>query len=379
MLSKIILENFKSFKQKTVIDITATGCKILNDTNNTKQDILKGLLFIGSNASGKSTILKAFKFIFELLVVDRPVSFTNYISLIGKIENCKLKYEFKFKEDYIIYDIEFNSKGIINEKLYINTKLIISRSNNQAIYNKVDDLSITTEMSDNTLSAIRSIYFDTKFEEYPSLQLFMNYLNNSIYINQESKYILGKDSKEYKTYFENKGIEEFNKYLNEMKYNQRVNYVDKIRTKYYGMDFGDHINTNTKEVTFKRIDSDLELPYYMESAGNQTLVNILPKFIEVINNNGMIIIDEFHSSLHNILEERLINLFMNKSTGSQLFLVSHSTNLLTNLLYRPDQIYTVDYSINKGSYINRVSNFNPREAKNLEKMYLGGMFNGLPN
>ena len=67
------------------------------------------------------------------------------------------------------------------------------------------------------------------------------------------------------------------------------------------------------------------------------------------------------------------------SKDAQLLLVSHSTNLLTNNLLRPDQIYTVDFIDGKGSVLNRVSDSKPREAQNLEKMYLSGVFNGLPN
>ena len=70
---------------------------------------------------------------------------------------------------------------------------------------------------------------------------------------------------------------------------------------------------------------------------------------------------------------------MQNSKESQIFIVSHSTNLLTNTILRPDQIYTVDYIQGKGSKINRVSDSKPREAQNLEKMYLSGVFNGIPN
>ena len=70
---------------------------------------------------------------------------------------------------------------------------------------------------------------------------------------------------------------------------------------------------------------------------------------------------------------------MKNSKRAQLFLVSHSTNLLSNTLLRPDQIYTVDFIDGKGSRLNRVSDNKPREAQNLEKMYLSGVFNGIPS
>jgi hypothetical protein len=44
---------------------------------------------------------------------------------------------------------------------------------------------------------------------------------------------------------------------------------------------------------------------------------------------------------------------------------------------RPDQLYTVEFDSN-GSKIKRFSDEKPREAQNIEKMYLGGVFGGLP-
>ena len=123
---------------------------------------------------------------------------------------------------------------------------------------------------------------------------------------------------------------------------------------------------------------DVGLPMAMESEGNQTLVEVLPQILQAVKKNCMVIIDEFSSAFHNLLEEKIIKYFMENSNRSQIFIVSHSTNLLSNTLLRPDQIYTVDYVANKGSKINRVSDSKPREAQNLEKMYLGGMFKGLP-
>ena len=70
--------------------------------------------------------------------------------------------------------------------------------------------------------------------------------------------------------------------------------------------------------------------------------------------------------------------FMKKSKNSQLFIVSHSTNLLSNSIFRPDQEYAVDFT-NEGSIVNRFSNDRPREAQNIEKMYNSGCFGGKPN
>ena len=69
---------------------------------------------------------------------------------------------------------------------------------------------------------------------------------------------------------------------------------------------------------------------------------------------------------------------MNNSTNTQMLLVSHSTNLLSNALLRPDQVYSVEMMGGEGSVLNRFSDEQPRVAQNIEKMYLSGVFGGIP-
>ena len=105
---------------------------------------------------------------------------------------------------------------------------------------------------------------------------------------------------------------------------------------------------------------------------------MLPNLISVIESPGMLVFDEFGNSLHNKLSEKIIKFFMKHSSNSQLFITSHHTNLISNSVFRPDQINLISFNAAKGSKVDRVSQFKPREAQNLEKMYLGGMFEGLP-
>ena len=79
MLVKLSMKNFKSFMDKSEIDLNATGYEILKDTNKTKDNILKGALIVGGNATGKSTVLKAIKFLLELLVWQVNVIPINYL------------------------------------------------------------------------------------------------------------------------------------------------------------------------------------------------------------------------------------------------------------------------------------------------------------
>ncbi len=62
-----------------------------------------------------------------------------------------------------------------------------------------------------------------------------------------------------------------------------------------------------------------------------------------------------------------------------LLCVSHSTNLLSNTLLRPDQEFSVEFNGIQGSTVKRFSSEQPRSGQNIEKMYVSGVFGGLPN
>lgn len=376
MLVKLTIKNFRSFLEKTTIDLRATGYEILSDTNKTPEDILKGALFVGGNASGKTTVILALRFLLELLVWQTNLKLFIYKSLYADTsDRMELEYEFLINESKIIYRIETDNLKILKETLIQDGKTVLSRIKKEAEYIDKTNKKIMIENVQDEQSAVRKVYFDTRFIDNENLKLWYDFLTNSVYIDQAEKVVItGNANKDNKNYFENKGIEEVNKFFKQINYKQKADYVTEFKNEKMKLGFN-----GDKEVILIRDDMKTALPMEMESEGNRTLIQVLPQILQATQNNCMLIIDEFSSAFHNLLEEKLIKYFMQNAKKSQMFIVSHSTNLLTNTILRPDQIYTVDYIQGKGSKLNRVSDSKPREAQNLEKMYLSGVFNGLPN
>lgn len=89
------------------------------------------------------------------------------------------------------------------------------------------------------------------------------------------------------------------------------------------------------------------------------------------------LIDNFSGFFHNSLESLLVRYFMKTAKYSQLIFTSHSTNLLSNSILRPDQEYAVEFIPATGSQVRRFFKQQPRIAQNIEKMYLSGIFGGL--
>ena len=376
MLVKLSMKNFKSFVERTEIDLTATGYEILSKENKTSDNILKGAIFVGGNATGKTNIIRAIRFLLELLVWQTDVNLFEYKSFYSDLKkNMELEYEFKIKDSYIKYLIETDNNTIIKEKLVQDEKEILVRINNNSEYTNKEGKKMQIENVQKNQSALRAVYFENRFIDNDILQEWFEFLKDSVYIDQANKFVLcANQEKLTRNYFENNGKEEFNDFLKSINYNQTVDYVSEYKNKAMQFYF-----QNRKEIIVLRDDMNVGLPIALESLGNQTLVEVLPQILQAVKKNCMVIIDEFSSAFHNQLEEKIIKYFMEKSNRSQMFIVSHSTNLLTNTLLRPDQIYTVDYISGKGSKLYRVSDSKPREAQNLEKMYLSGVFNGLPN
>lgn len=373
MLSRIIVENFKCFKEETIFDYRKTNYKLLE--KNTKGKILKGILFVGDNASGKTTAIEPIKLLLQLLFKDVDTNFWLYKCLFSKKEETKLEYEFLIDGHEIKYQIAFSSKEILEEKLAVDKEINFER-----ISNKVKFL-LEKEKSyyevDGSILFLKKLYFSTKFEGYDILKNWFEFLKQSIYINAYTRNIVtyNGESLMYNKYFEKEGTDNINNFLKENGFKYQINYTKSIHKNNvsYFMD-----EDEEKMVFFEREELGVPIPLIWESTGNKTLINILPAILYSIEKGGLLIIDEFSSGFHNKLEELIVKYIMNKSHNTQMFLVSHSTNLLSNSLLRPDQIYSVEMVIGRGSILNRFSDEQPRVAQNLEKMYLSGVFGGIP-
>lgn len=375
MLLKVRLKNFKSFKNLTTIDFNATNYKILRDTNVYNDEILKGSIFVGGNATGKTNIIIALRLLLEMLFSDQIVDIESNRCVFSNEYMIELGYDFYIENNYIKYDISYDVKErILIEKLYLNDEIILDRIGSNA-KSEITQTKVYTDL-DNEILMLRTIYFNTKFNDYEILKKWFEFLSNSVYLDASLRRIASNDKKlNLDKYLENNGTDEINNFFKEYEFNQKIEYANESRGNFITLKIGDD---SLKEVFFKRSGIEEPIPFEWESLGNRNLVSMLPSFFKVVKNGGMLIIDEFSSAFHNELERLLIRYFMKKSKNSQLFIVSHSTNLLSNSIFRPDQEYAVDFT-NEGSIVNRFSNDRPREAQNIEKMYNSGCFGGKPN
>lgn len=327
MLTKVIFENFKSFKNKTIVDFNKTDNELLDDLN-TYNNILKGVFIYGSNATGKTGILLVIQLLLDLFKDSKNINYQEYKYLNNKKE-MNFEYYFTFNDKEYIYFLSLD-KNIKEEKLIINNTCYYHKKNRDTLY-------------------LKELKKDNEIQELYS------FLDNSISFNVS---LFSKDDTTYNKlydYLNKYGDKNINKFLKDYQFPYSIEFSDKL---YF-------------------IRNKMKIDFNYESYGNKMLMNLLAIFDLLIKNKGMLLIDEFSNSLHNKLEELLIKHFFKEVKDSQIFVVSHSTNLLKMSLLRLDQVYIVDMN-EEGSYVNRLSNENIRLSQNIEKMYLSGVFGGVP-
>lgn len=342
MLEKFKVSNFKSFKENVSFSLVKNkSIDILEE--NTNGDLLKGILYVGPNASGKTNSISALNVLLE--IVFSKCNISRYVNIFNSKE-MNLKYNFLIEGHEIIYEITYNSKEkVISESFIIGDKLVFKTEN-------VKSIELKEYLEDH--------------KDYQIVKKFYNYLKNSVFID-----LYNSKQSEKTDYFKNPKIIYDDKILQEINHfliNNNFDFTIKKNQEF----------SEKEDLLFEREGTEICIPYDMESIGNKTIIYIFPIFKKVIDNGGMLLLDEFGSGMHNELEELLIRYFMKNSVNSQIFFVSHSTNLLSQNLLRPDQIYSIDFE-DGGSVTCRFSEEKPRSTQNLEKMYLGGVFGGLPN
>lgn len=368
MLQNYSLKGFKSFKHCTEVDLKKTQYQTL-EKDNVTDGILKGCMFVGGNASGKTNLIEGLRFLLHALFSKGDINYDRFLCLFSESGVFENTYEFWIDDHQIRYQICYQKQdSMLAEYLYVDQTLMMERIGSNA-RSEVSENKFFTDIPSESLF-LRDLWFNTKFRGHEVLQHWFEFLSQSKYVNPQNHMIVSfKDGGEMTIdqYVKKNGVEPLNAFFTECGMGFSLIYRPELKQDAFQL----------SGLYMKRDGIGVDIPMSIESLGNKTLMMILPAYLSVIQNGGILICDEFSSALHNDLEELLVKYFMKHSQRAQMMIVSHSTNLLSSSLFRPDQLYAVNFD-SEGSNIVRFSSEQPRTSQNYEKMYLGGVFSGLP-
>ena len=122
-----------------------------------------------------------------------------------------------------------------------------------------------------------------------------------------------------------------------------------------------------------------------ESLGTLVWLGLLGPVVDALEQGRVLLADELDASLHPILVERLIRLFQSEETNpnrAQLIANAHDLNLVDSTgdkrLIGRDQIWFTEKRNDGSSGLFPLLDFNPRRDENVSRRYLQGMYGGIP-
>ena len=131
-----------------------------------------------------------------------------------------------------------------------------------------------------------------------------------------------------------------------------------------------HLSANSNEIV--KLDSE------EESDGTQALYALAGPWIDVLENNKVLVIDELDRSLHPLIVRQLVEQFHHAKSSAQLIFTTHDTTILSQKILRRDQIWLTEKNQGAATRLYPLSDFSIRENEAIEKGYLSGRYGGIP-
>ena len=414
MLLKFNFKNFKSFKNEVSLDLTATKITEFADRNfsvgNVK--VLPVASIFGANASGKSNVMEAFRFMVDYVIMSlnfaggqiNPTLQNKVIKPIPFLFDSKSKDEGSKFEVYFVmnndktekiyqYGFVINNSIIEEEWLYYKAKTsredfknIFYRSKNENDFSGLEkdkikniEVSIQKETLILTLGAKLNEKILSEIYKWFTQIMNINFANaaENIFISQMSGLL---------QYMLDKNIQE-----------KVANYISTFDESIVGMDAKEGLmNPITKqkqiEINFHHkmigANSIVPLPLIMESAGTQKMFNLYPYFNNAIINGCLLFIDELNARLHPLLIRTIIQMFLDKEVNrnkAQLIFTSHDVWQLKSDVMRRDEIWFTEKNNEGTSNLYSLSDFidddgvKIRKDEDYQKNYILGKYGAIPN
>ena len=410
MLLDIEIKNLKSFKNQTIFSMEAENK--IEDRNSfevevgkEKFELLKTAVLFGGNASGKSNFTSVLS-IFRYYLFNKGIEKYNKEGFRfgeeDKNSTIKVRNVVDDKIYEYILEINFNTKKIIKEKLYITAlerKLVFERENNKIVkYDKetfseyeitIGFINETLTDSDSVISRIIEWRVPEEIEKYIfyldkiKINNYSDDLGKYIYENKNNKKlvieflkkigIIVNDIEVYreKNEFFLKNIRESKEFqiLSEKEQEKLLSQIAYI----YRIHFVYEDNQKQK----------YKLEYYEQSAGTQKILSMFFPIYNLLNNGGVMIIDELDITLHYSLIKEIIKMFNSveyNRKNAQLIFTTHNLLLLDFNLFREDQIWFLENNdVSTGTELYSLSDVEGYEKnKYLLRDYLNGNFGGIP-
>lgn len=144
----------------------------------------------------------------------------------------------------------------------------------------------------------------------------------------------------------------------------------------------DELEKLKKNIKIKFVHSNgISLDLEKQSDGTRKLFAFASHWLNSLENNCVIFIDELNDNFHPSLVRLLVDMFNDAKLNdkAQLIFTTHETSILSQDVFRRDQVWFCERNENLETKIYPLSKFKPRkDYENLENAYLSGKYGATP-
>ena len=426
MLLNFTFENWMSFRQVNAFSMIASrerrhGERVAHLPKYHVRCLPVAALY-GGNASGKTNFFTALVFAQNFIVQGvRPDSIikTKPFLLEERAEQAPCRFHFEILVDETIYEYSFavTSKEVTEEKLVqINAtseKTLFERSKNETVfdYPNIDEDSLQLDQAakatrdnmlfltravDLNLQALRPVY-DWFKKTLVLVSPIATYARPDRFVDADSPLTeaMGVLLSELDTGIENLSTEKveldsldesLQSVINESTRETGSVFIPTLDGDFYLVSFAHgrplikmimagHQTLEGKEVKLKISE---------ESDGSKRIIDLLPAFLDLSQSSGqrVYVVDEIDRSLHPLLIERLLELYLDScttETRKQLIFTTHNVFLMNQNHFRRDEIWVTERDKSGASSLFSFNEYKDiRYDKDIRKSYLQGRLGGIP-
>ncbi len=400
---------------------------------------LKTSLILGANASGKSNLIKAIAFgkkiVLKGVSADQLIEYSKFrLNANADNSNSRLEYEIQTNGKNYAFGFVFNKHQIVEEWLYEiskgkTDKLIYERNttNNtfdiqplllkntkeehkqflnfiakgtpdnqlflrevitRKVKENVKDISDISAVYNWFLNSLKVIFPDDKYKDGIKSELVDNEVLKNIF-EELLKYfgtgisgICLQDIELNKLNIPNEAIERIREDLLNKK-TENVRAILSTPNYTYFISKSENDIRAQKFMTEHTVKDKSEPEYFDtkdESDGTNRIIDFIPLIIDLLKGDNVFIIDEMERSLHPNLIYDIFDLFLEFSNNinSQLIVSTHESSLLTQKLFRKDEIWFAVKDDLGESHLHSLEDYNVRFDKEIRKDYLQGRYKAVP-
>ncbi len=415
MLIEFSVGNYRSFKDPVTFSMVAANLvakdKNLDANNVFAADkdlrLLKSAAIYGANASGKSNLARALSFMKQFMINSSKETQStdeigvepfrlntetegkpSYFELVFLMDGRKYRYGFEATRERVTSEWLFYVPKVRETQLFerdfdtitpskkYDADGIQQRTRSNALFLSVS-AQFNVELAERILEwltdnlNIISGLHDRAYLDY-TVKCFTNNENRSDIVNLIKKLDLG---------------------ISEIKVEQEDFTVDslpdeipdelkKILVKAGGgkaTSIGIGHRKFDREGNYKSLE-EFDLVSH-ESQGTQKVFALAGPLINVLKKGEVLIIDEFDARLHPLISLAIVEMFNSQETNSnnaQLIFITHDTNLLSNNIFRRDQIWFTEKNRYGATDLYSLAEYKIRYDATFESDYIKGRYGAIP-